>query len=86
MNEASILSGEERETTIRSEPSTALPGRETYPGGALKSTWSGVIDSAGRYVLDGPEVWYYESGAKQYEANWSSGARLGTKPFGIAGT
>jgi formylglycine-generating enzyme required for sulfatase activity len=81
MNEAWILSGEERETTVRSDPSAALPGRETYPGGALKSTWSGVIDSAGRYLLEGPEVWYYESGAKQYEATWSSGRKVGHETF-----
>jgi len=81
MNEAWILSGDERETTVTSERSAAFPGRETYPGGAPKATWSGVIDSAGRYVLDGPEIWYYESGAKQYEATWSLGRKTGHETF-----
>ena len=81
MNEAWILSGETVETAVSFSAGRILSSKETYPDGKTKAAWSGIIEDAGRYVLDGRETWYYEDGSKQYEANWSKGVKTGQEAF-----
>jgi hypothetical protein len=50
---------------------------ETYPGGALKATWSARICPNGRYLLDGVETNYYANGTIQRVVTWASGRRTG---------
>ena len=50
---------------------------ETYPGGALKATWSARICPNGRYLLDNVETNYYESGTVQRVVTWAGGRRTG---------
>jgi hypothetical protein len=50
---------------------------EKYPSGKPKATWSARICPNGRYLLDGVETHYYESGKKQWEVTWASGRRTG---------
>jgi antitoxin component YwqK of YwqJK toxin-antitoxin module len=76
MNEAWILSD------------AGVPRNEAAPNGAARSTketkqarWSGVTDTNGRYLLDGPETWSYANGAKQYEVTWRAGAKTGVETY-----
>ncbi len=64
--------------TATSEPATET---EKYPSGKVRATWSGVTASDGRYLLDGPETFYYESGAKQYEVTYRLGHKVGSETY-----
>ena len=52
---------------------------EKYPSGKTRATWSGVTASDGRYLLDGPEIFYYENGHKKYEVNYRFGRKTGAE-------
>jgi hypothetical protein len=51
--------------------------REYYPGGALKSEYSGGTADDGRFLLHGPERWYYPSGIPMMECCYVLGNRTG---------
>ncbi len=53
--------------------------REEYPGGSTKATWGSSVAYGWRYVLDGRQVFYYESGQKQWEATFRSGRKTGVE-------
>jgi hypothetical protein len=55
--------------------------REAYADGKLKATWSAGYATDNRYLLDGPQTFYYENGKKQWEANFSAGHRVGTETW-----
>jgi hypothetical protein len=50
---------------------------EYYPGGALKGEYSGGLADDGRFLLHGPERWYYPSGALMMECRYELGSRRG---------
>jgi hypothetical protein len=54
---------------------------EKYPNGKPRSTWSARICSNGRYLLDGGQIDYYESGAKQHQATYANGRKTGPEIF-----
>ena len=81
MNEAWILSNATEETAVSSNGGAPIESRENYPNGALKAAWNGTVDSAGRYLLDGPETWRYEDGSRQYEVTWRMGRKTGNETF-----
>ncbi len=54
---------------------------ENYPSGKLRSQWSARICSQGRYLLDGRETDFYETGAKQHEVTYASGRKTGEEIF-----
>ena len=54
---------------------------ENYPDGKTKSQWSAKIMPSGRYLLDGSETDYYESGQKQYEVTYVLGRKTGEETF-----
>ncbi len=54
--------------------------RETYPGGKVKATWSAAVHH-GEYRLEGPQIFYYESGQKQWEATFQMGRRIGVETW-----
>ena len=41
----------------------------------------GWIAADGRYRLEGPQVFYYENGRKQWEASFQAGRRVGTETW-----
>lgn len=57
---------------------------ENYPNGNLRSAWSARICPNGRYLLDGKQTDYYESGAKQHEVAYSNGRKTGKEIFRAA--
>lgn len=81
MNEAWILSDSTSETAAQAGTGKLLRGRDAYPDGKTKATWSGKIDSAGRYMLDGTETWFYENGAKEYEVAYADGKKTGVETY-----
>lgn len=52
---------------------------ERYPSGRLKAEWSAGFAADGRYLLDGPETHYRETGAKSWELTWRAGRKVGTE-------
>jgi hypothetical protein len=54
---------------------------EKYPNGRPRLTWSAGLASDGRYLLEGREVWFYENGQKQREANYEKGFKTGKEIY-----
>jgi len=54
---------------------------EKYPNGKIRSQWRARICPDGRYLLDGKETDFYESGAKQHEATYQNGRKIGAENF-----
>jgi hypothetical protein len=54
---------------------------EAYPNGKLRSQWWARICSNGRYLLDGTETDFYDTGAKQYEVTYVNGRKTGEETF-----
>jgi len=54
---------------------------EKYPNGKLRSQWSARICPNGRYLLDGAETDFYETGAKQHEVTYTDGRKTGEETF-----
>jgi formylglycine-generating enzyme required for sulfatase activity len=76
MNEAWILQGGEP-AAPRSEAARRVSERETRPDGTPRATWEAKVAADGRYLLDGVETFYYPGGAKQYEATYRDGRKVG---------
>jgi len=49
--------------------------------GKSQAKWSGKTDASGRFVLSGPEAWFYSDGSKQYEATWRAGVKTGRETY-----
>jgi len=81
MNEAWILSDSTTETPVTPGDNADVRETENWPDGRMRATWSGKRDSAGRYVLDGPETWYAENGAKLYAVTWRDGVKTGSETW-----
>jgi formylglycine-generating enzyme required for sulfatase activity len=84
MNESWILSDDDAEATdadLMSSRAKSVAGvkacMETYPTGRTKARWEAGIGNDGRYLLHGPQVCYFETGQKQYEARFSFGKKVG---------
>ncbi|MHC4474490.1 MAG: SUMF1/EgtB/PvdO family nonheme iron enzyme [Planctomycetota bacterium] len=63
------------------KPGTTEQYQEDYPDGATKVTYSAGIGADGRYLLDGLETWYYESGQKQWEVHFKAGDKVGAETY-----
>ena len=54
---------------------------ENFASGKIKAKWGGGIAGDGNYRLNGPQMFYYEDGAKQLETTFATGRRIGTETF-----
>jgi hypothetical protein len=54
---------------------------ENYPNGKLRSKWTARMCANGRYLLDGEEVDYYETGTKQRQVTYANGRKTGEEIF-----
>jgi len=84
MNEAWILSDAGSDLSNEKAMASAATSvrdvkefKETWPGGGSKAMWSAGIGDDGRYLLDGKETWHYENGARQFEASYQLGRKVG---------
>jgi hypothetical protein len=55
--------------------------KQTWPGGQTMATWSAGVGEDGRHLLDGKETWYYETGQKQWQANYEAGRKIGPETY-----
>jgi len=79
LNEAWVLKGGPEVSS--GTPKAVHAFHDNYASGKARATWSGGISSDGMYRLDGPQVFYYESGKKQWEATFQAGRRAGTETW-----
>ena len=54
---------------------------EKFADGKLRAVWSDGWSSDGRYLLNGPQTFFYENGRKQWESEWVAGRHSGTEVF-----
>ena len=79
LNEAWVLRGGPE---IPAAPSKNVRSfRDDYSHGKPRATWSAGIGADGRYRLEGPQVFYYENGRKQWEASFQGGRRVGVETW-----
>ena len=86
MNESWILdqnaTREDPMTPTSSGPLASVKQHEEkYPNGKARLTWSAGKGSDGRYLLEGSEVWHYDNGQKQREANYERGFKVGQETY-----
>jgi hypothetical protein len=55
--------------------------RDGYAGGTPKATWSAGFGEDGRYRLEGPQIFYYQNGQKQWEATFQAGRKTGVETW-----
>lgn len=80
LNEAWILS-DAGDIAPENSGGTLKTFSENYPNGKVRSHWSARICPNGRYLLDGKETDFYESGAKQREVTYQNGHKTGEENF-----
>jgi hypothetical protein len=85
MNEAWILAGDSASpaspATVNGKLTTI---EQKFTSGKLQARWSGVADTSGRFLLSGPEAWFYPDGSKQYESTWRDGVKTGKETYWVA--
>ena len=54
---------------------------ENFPNGKIRSQWTARICPDGRYLLDGKETDFYDSGSKQHEVTYASGRKTDEETF-----
>jgi hypothetical protein len=84
MNEAWIMDRSEATAPTRSRATHIVDLRaseERYANGHLRSRWSGGVADDGRYLLHGPEVWFYPDGGTQWVAEYSLGRKVGKETY-----
>jgi hypothetical protein len=52
-----------------------------YPDGKIQSKWTARICPQGRYLLDGKETDYYDSGKVEHQVIYANGRKTGTEAF-----
>jgi hypothetical protein len=86
-NEAWIMSdaAETDEAKLTANSATEIHDvrdfREDYPDGSPRITWSAGIGDDGRYLLEGPETWYYPSGVFQRQATYHLGEKVDSEVY-----
>jgi formylglycine-generating enzyme required for sulfatase activity/antitoxin component YwqK of YwqJK toxin-antitoxin module len=90
MNEAWVLEKESKESSmsdakLMSSGATSISKvkkfTDKYPNGKIKVTFSGGVANDGRFLLDGPEKWYYEDGSREREASYKLGRKIGSEIY-----
>jgi formylglycine-generating enzyme required for sulfatase activity len=81
LNEAWALSDAESASPEPESIGALTKHSEKWPNGKLKAEWSTARASDGRILLEGPQTFYYETGAKQWTANFHLGNKIGDEAF-----
>ena len=81
LNEAWVLSDSESISPDPDSIGAITKHAEKWPNGKLKSEWSTARANDGRILLEGPQTCYFESGAKQWIANFHLGKKIGDEVF-----
>ena len=81
MNEAWVLASDAAQSP---EPASAGPVTkhvEKWPNGKIKAKWGTARANDGRILLEGPQTFYFENGARQWTANFHLGRKTGDEIF-----
>ena len=81
LNEAWVLSDTEGATPDPSSIGRITKHTERWPNGKLKDEWSTARANDGQTLLEGPQTFYYESGSRQWTANFHLGEKTGEEVF-----
>ena len=79
-NEAWIIS-DAGDITPEKTGGTTQSFSENFPNGKPRSAWSARITPAGRYLLDGQELDYYDNGQRQHHVTYADGRKTGEESF-----
>ncbi|MBL9216037.1 MAG: SUMF1/EgtB/PvdO family nonheme iron enzyme [Opitutaceae bacterium] len=75
--------GEEGDAVLMRNSATTITSvsdySERYSDGKTRITWRAGIANDGRYLLHGPEKWFFPDGKLQYEANFALGRKVGSE-------
>ncbi|MHC4060246.1 MAG: toxin-antitoxin system YwqK family antitoxin, partial [Planctomycetota bacterium] len=55
--------------------------QENYPDGKKRIEFHGGIGDDGRFLLHGPETWYYPDGTTQRQADYDKGRKVGAEKY-----
>lgn len=80
LNEAWVFSAA-GDLTPESSGGTVRSYSEKYANGNTRCEWGARICPGGRYLLDGVETDFYDSGTKQHEVTYASGRKTGTETY-----
>jgi hypothetical protein len=81
LNEAWVLSDIESASPEPESIAAITKHSEKWPNEKLKAEWSTAHANDGRTLLEGPQTFYYESGVKQWTANFHLGNKTGDEAF-----
>jgi len=80
-NRQEKMSDAELMANTASSISTVKAYRENYPDGKKRLQFSGGIGDDGRFLLHGPETWYYPDGTTQRQADYDKGRKVATETY-----
>jgi len=89
-NEAWILGQDSRQDKMSDAELMANTARsisgikayqENYPDGQKRIEFSGGMGDDGRFLLHGPETWYYPDGTIQRQAHYDKGRKVATETY-----
>jgi formylglycine-generating enzyme required for sulfatase activity len=80
LSESWVLQGGP-EAPAKAEMRDVRDFKESYANQKPKGEWSAGVGSDGNYRLNGRQVFYYENGAKQWEASYTAGHPSGTETY-----
>jgi hypothetical protein len=81
LNEAWVLSDTEAVSPDADSIGPITHHTEKWPNGKLKSEWSTARANDGRILIEGAQIFYFESGAKQWTTDYRLGAKTGDEVF-----
>ncbi len=81
LNEAWILSDAGAELSDNPRVRKVKRYKEKYPSGKTRAEWKAGTASDGRYLLHGPQAFYYEGGQKQWEVTYQAGRKVGMETY-----
>jgi formylglycine-generating enzyme required for sulfatase activity len=81
LNEAWVLSDSEAATPEAISIEHVERHKENWPNGKLKAEWGTGRASDGRVLLEGTQIFYSETGGKQWTATYHLGRKVGNEVF-----
>jgi formylglycine-generating enzyme required for sulfatase activity len=81
LNEAWILAPDAAQSPDPDSIGPVMKHVEKWPNGKLKAEWGTAHANDGRTLLEGPQAFYFEDGARQWTAEFHLGRKIGDEVF-----
>jgi formylglycine-generating enzyme required for sulfatase activity len=81
LNEAWILAPDTAQSPDPDSIGSVTKHFEKWPNGKLKAEWGTARVNDGRTLLEGPQTFYFEDGARQWTADFHLGRKTGDEVF-----